>query len=68
MSWQPIATAPQDGSWIVVRRAGDSDDVGCYRFAHGGWVDIYEEPFVAVDGSYDMTLFYTHWAPVPDVS
>jgi hypothetical protein len=65
MNWQPIATAPKDGThvdlWVNGQRLPDcwwfeADDVDAY------WVQRYSETksaFFDVDGEP------THWMPIP---
>ena len=52
--WQPIATAPKDGSRIVVCEAGDQDTL---RLVY--WERLGEED--------RDSLGVTHWLPIPDV-
>lgn len=71
--WQPIETAPKDGSWYVICRVGEAGfEVGRYSPL---MVDKYEE----VEGglyrrvplkAYDFEGFNnhhraTHWLPLP---
>lgn len=78
MTWQPIETAPRDGTWFLTCCAAEEHkqfvyEVGCY--------DPYMHPeYVEVDGglfrkemrsSYDWTGFNnfhraTHWMPLPE--
>lgn len=53
-AWQPIATAPKDGTRVLgVTRLGDIEVV---LFERGDWL--------AVPGRWARTL--THWRPLPD--
>lgn len=72
MEWQPIATAPKDGTRIVLANAGAVDV--------GSWCDEVvpaKESGVEIEcglpeGWYGMTEFYpddrcpTHWMPLPE--
>ncbi len=55
--WQPIATAPKDGSEILVCKAGN-DDVLEFIAWNGillAWLDRNAEPYHGA----------THWLPIP---
>lgn len=76
--WQPIETAPKDGTWFLTCRAGEEHkqfmyEIGCY--------DPYMLPeYIEVDGGlfrkemkpgYEWTGFNnfhraTHWMPLPE--
>jgi hypothetical protein len=77
MEWQPIETAPKDGTQILVARAGDSvgvDDIEItewcvmarshYEHVEG---DLYrkveEEPHCFWNGNGHRA---THWMPLPE--
>ena len=53
--WQPISTAPRDGSYFVTVRAGniDSYELGCYDKDTLWWFNEL------------VGLLATHWMPVP---
>ncbi len=73
--WQPIETAPRDGTYFVACRAGEPDslEVGCYD-------QLFWPEYVEVDGGlfrremkpiYDWRGFnnmhrMTHWMPLPN--
>lgn len=75
MDWQPIDTAPRDGTWFLICRKGDGEEsyeIGRYR-------PLMHDKFVPVDGGlyrlerenlYDWDGFNnfhraTHWMPAP---
>ena len=74
-NWQPIETAPRDGTWFVICRAGTPGyEVGCfdplmfpqYVEAENG---LYRK---VVQKVYDWTGFNnfhraTHWMPLPEI-
>ncbi len=77
MTWQPISTAPKDGTWVLL--AGGT----CHQEYHGDdnrpvvgqWTDYlngrtspkYERwQFAWYEGGYDGTYDNpTHWMPLP---
>jgi hypothetical protein len=75
-AWQPIETAPRDGTWFVICTAGEQDscEAGCYD-------PLLSDHFVEADNGlykkervslYDWTGFNnfhraTHWIPLPYV-
>lgn len=67
MDWQPIATAPTDGSRILVGRAADAS-IGRHAlvaeawFNQGRWV---HGPFHAPEPIGCPTDPITHWQPLP---
>lgn len=74
--WQPIETAPRDGTWFVVCRAGEPDSVeaGCYDpLMHDEYVEAGEGLYRKERRtSYEWTGFNnmhraTHWMPIPEV-
>src|SRR5882672_593597 len=75
--WQPIETAPRDGTWFVICNAEDDRDgyeVGCYDpYMTTDYIetepgsDVYRK---VKRSSYDWTGFNnfhraTHWMPLP---
>ena len=75
--WQPISTAPKDGTHILVARAGD--DVGMNAIEICDWFvienshyehvegDLYrkitDKPYAAWNGNGHRA---THWMPLPE--
>jgi hypothetical protein len=57
-AWQPIETAPKDGTRIIVYRTGYAE-AGCIGF----WSNDYDEWRIA--GAGNCFLNATHWAPLP---
>jgi hypothetical protein len=55
MEWQPIETAPKDGSVIIVNNYGI--DVGYWSAAYNGWLT----------GGSRTVASPTHWLPVPEL-
>lgn len=65
MTWQPIETAPKDGTEILVARAGYGMAVVSFR--DGEWCNAGEWCFagdVGWGGSMDVEP--THWMPLPE--
>ncbi len=70
MEWQDIATAPKDGTLVLLFGAycwmgfdgGPDEDspVGCVmgRFGDGGWRTVTNNP-------YFDDVYPTHWMPLP---
>lgn len=59
-SWQPISTAPRDGSEVLISNFGRSVVVASYERDYGGWCyrwHPYDGPSVYGDA--------THWQPLP---
>jgi hypothetical protein len=60
MTWQPIETAPKDGTSIIAAQAGTAADCGVIAWDtdFGRWMDLmddYDEP----------NWLPTHWMPLP---
>ncbi len=56
--WQPIATAPKDGTDVLVwHRAGGSAVIARFSEPYGCWVTAGAEEFALQD--------VTHWMPLP---
>lgn len=56
MNWQPIETAPRDGTRVLTFRRDFSESYAVAWFGRGGWIPVngsaWPEP--------------THWAPLPE--
>ena len=61
MAWQPIGTAPRDGSIVLLLIDGD-----CPVTAYHGATEFEEWSWIS---PLDPDVLYneaTHWAPIPD--
>jgi len=58
MEWQPIETAPKDGTWFLALHPNFFGDCIILGFHFGGWRDV-PDPQVAA-------YCPTHWMPLPD--
>jgi hypothetical protein len=58
-AWEPMTTAPKDGSEILVCKAGSDDAVElvAWNIVLATWLDRNAEPYHGA----------THWLPVPPV-
>lgn len=79
-AWQPISTAPQDGTWVLLcGGATDEDDYrdevgtrGLYRAVTAMWIpehDFSEEGWAVSYWDGDWRTYYkggTHWMPIPE--
>jgi hypothetical protein len=69
--WQPIETAPKDGSWIILWAKDHLEHFGDYpdksleywvaRWSNNAW-RWYNQDDEVVCNDYEMT----HWMPLPD--
>lgn len=59
LDWRPIATAPKDGTTIIVTMAGGNDGPYYVLF----WNDIFFEDVNSGEGPSIAHL--THWATLP---
>ena len=74
--WQPIKTAPRDGTWFVICRAGEPDscEVGCleeltwheYVEVGDGLYKKVSKPTLDWSGFNNMHRA-THWISLPEV-
>lgn len=55
--WQPIETAPKDGSYVILTN-GEDVTAGWWRGRGSGWNTGYE--------ALDFTGEPTHWMSMPD--
>jgi len=63
MDWQPIETAPKDGTLVLVFEASQGVAVACQN-GETWYLDV---PWNAPDLSQDFSMYYapTHWMPLP---
>lgn len=69
--WQPIETAPQDGTRILL--AFEKSRQPGYGVAVGKWRRIFDRtqptlhrgPYFVLEGSNAVTARATHWMPLP---
>lgn len=58
MEWQPIETAPRDGTRVLLGYEGAADyDICVWHAALGNWFNEYSHP---------VPITPTHWMPLPD--
>lgn len=64
--WQPIATAPKDGTRILLfQPKGDGED-STRTVAEAAWLDYVPEESGWCMAEGDVWLCPTHWMPLPD--
>lgn len=56
--WQPIETAPRDGTWLLLTGEGH---VGAGLWLFGEWRDLGD---IGWGGMTEPTI--THWMPLPE--
>lgn len=65
MSWQPIETAPRDGSWIDLWAKGyGRKPKMCWQFVQREKVEGWTDDFHGFGALYAEQQF-THWMPLP---
>jgi len=65
VSWQPIETAPKDGTWILVWK----HDYDCPMSAQWGLLDINPNKYTGMKGWSGYGYIFsdvTHWMPMPE--
>lgn len=66
MNWQPIETAPKDGTWIDLWIPSRGRAPDCWWHVNdedrGCWVQRYAE---TVDNSFEIEGEPTHWIKIP---
>lgn len=65
MDWQPIKTAPKDGTWIVVL-CPDASEPGLFVVQWVEFEDGSAEWSEAIDLNLDATPI--GWSPIPEVA
>ncbi len=63
--WQPIASAPKDGSWFWVLRLPEvvrGINVTAFR-----WDTLHKQWFAGTGWWYGFPMGFTHWHPMPNV-
>ena len=58
--WQPIETAPRDGTWIIVTSTHNPYYRAAVQWQYGAWIDVSEQ-----DHDKLMARAATHWQPFP---
>lgn len=67
--WQPIETAPKDGSWLIGYAPEEQkpfynpQTLAVFCFSNGGWMAVHNES----QSIYGPPFFrLTHWMPLPE--
>lgn len=67
--WQPIETAPKDGTWIHLYQPDNGDNIACWMDCDISWWFIDISWWFIEDGKNAHALrgaAPTHWRPCPD--
>jgi hypothetical protein len=65
MKWQPIETAPQDGTWVLLACGSGGDGwvvAGWLDTEHGGYWHVNEH----WTDAHSSPIYPTHWMPYPE--
>jgi hypothetical protein len=73
--WQPIATAPRDGTWLLACEAGDELPYLCYweedlyrpNGGSGGSSGWFAQNWMDRWGDCPKAEHPTHWMPIPQL-
>jgi hypothetical protein len=73
MIWQPIETAPRDGTWVLVMPSECPDEAYQNRPVSAQWTNErnsdtaeWRWQFAWYDGGYYGSCNPTHWQPLPE--
>ena len=66
MGWQPIETAPKDGTRIIIYVAGQINDEPTQIAQWAEWSD--ETPFLWVTDQGEGFFSFNGWMPLPEPS
>jgi hypothetical protein len=69
MNWQPISTAPRDGTYILIAEVGVLPDIAAWCRELPERIDSHGTKWLArPEGWFDVSrsrLHPTHWMPLP---
>lgn len=73
MTWQPIESAPKDGTFILVVGISYNDpsrghyfDVVCWREEENEFCSETDGSYRTEDSGWETRCFLTHWMPLPE--
>jgi hypothetical protein len=67
MTWQPIETAPKDGTWVLLYdKRSDLAEVAQWDSDKTYFDDCPIYGWHTANGIDYMTLTFTHWMPMPE--
>lgn len=65
MNWQPIDTAPKDGTWLLLFRPGKEGNRIAEARWRGNWMDKGSYEWGGNSWCYPENSQPTHWMPLP---
>ncbi len=67
MKWQPIETAPKDGTEFIGFGTYPDHDETPVEYMHvAHFSGDYEHPWEINDGDFVSPCYFTHWMPLPE--